>query len=46
MPNVAADWVKRNEAKGLPARQVLKMYMDGMRARGETPLRDWDKELN
>ena len=46
IPNVAADWVKRNEAKGLPARQVLKMYMDGMRARGETPLRDWDKELN
>lgn len=45
VPNIAADWVKRNEADGLPAKQVLKLYMAGIRARGETPLRDWDKEL-
>ncbi len=45
MPNVAADWVRENEAKGLPAGEVLKAFMDGARARGSQPVRDWDKEL-
>lgn len=43
VPNIAAEWVKKTEARGLPAGKVLKVYMDGMRARGEKPLRDWDK---
>ena len=43
VPNIAAEWVKRTEARGLPAGEVLKVYMDGMRARGEKPLRNWDK---
>ena len=43
IPNIAAEWVRRTEAKGLPAKQVLKLYMEGMRARGAKPLRDWDK---
>jgi hypothetical protein len=43
MPNIAQEWVKTNEAKGLPAEQVLKAYMDAARKRGATPARDWDK---
>ena len=43
MPNIAGDWVKSNEAKGLPAKQVLSAYMDGLRKRGIRPARDWDK---
>jgi TRAP-type C4-dicarboxylate transport system substrate-binding protein len=45
VPNIAGEWVKRNEAEGLPARQVLSAFMEGQRKRGDTPLRDWDKEL-
>ena len=45
MPNLAGDWVKLNEAKGLPAKEVLKAYVEGARKRGVTPLRDWDKGL-
>lgn len=43
MPNLAQEWVKTNEAKGLPARAVLSAYMEAMRKRGATPLRAWDK---
>jgi TRAP-type transport system periplasmic protein len=45
MPNIAGDWVKANEAKKLPAKQVMEAYMDGLRKRGEKPARDWDKEI-
>ena len=45
MPNLAADWAKANQAKGLPAKAVLQAYMDGLRKRGVKPLRDWDREL-
>lgn len=45
MPNLAAEWVKANQAKGLPARAVLAAYMDGLRKRGINPVRDWDKEF-
>jgi hypothetical protein len=43
MRNVAADWAKANDAKGLPASKILKEYMDTMRARGAKPMRDWDR---
>jgi TRAP-type C4-dicarboxylate transport system substrate-binding protein len=43
MPNIAQAWAKQNDAKGLPATQILKQYMDLMRARGAKPVRDWDK---
>jgi hypothetical protein len=36
--------VKANEARGLPARQVLNDYMELMRKRGATPARNWDKQ--
>lgn len=45
MPNLAADWVKENEAKGLPAKAVMKAFMDGVRKRGGTPGRNWDEGL-
>lgn len=44
MPNLAADWVKNNQAKG-PAKDIVKSYMDALRKRGVKPERDWDKEL-
>lgn len=43
LPDLAGEWAKRLEAKGLPAKLVIKTYMDGVRKRGITPLRDWDK---
>jgi len=39
--NLAADVEKRD---GYPARQVLSAYMDALRAAGEKPVRNWDKE--
>jgi hypothetical protein len=44
MPNLAADWAKTNASKG-PTKEILKTYMDALRARGVKPARDWDKEL-
>jgi TRAP-type transport system periplasmic protein len=43
-PNLAQDWVKSMEAKGLPGGQVLKEYMAAMRKAGARPVRDWDKQ--
>ena len=44
MPNLAADWVKANAAKG-PAKDIVSTYMNELRKRGVKPARDWDKEL-
>jgi TRAP-type C4-dicarboxylate transport system substrate-binding protein len=44
MPNIAADWVKRNEARGIPAKKVLQAYMAKLRAAKVELVRDWDKE--
>ena len=44
MPNIAQDWVKRNEERKLPARLVLTTYLDKLRATGQPPLRNWDRE--
>ncbi|AXS42550.1 C4-dicarboxylate TRAP transporter substrate-binding protein [Breoghania sp. L-A4] len=38
-------WVEANAAKGLPAADILRAFMDTVRAHGGTPLRDWDKEI-
>ena len=43
MPNIAQDWVKRNEERGLPAGVVLKAYAAKLRAAGQSGLRDWEK---
>ncbi|MBP0481802.1 C4-dicarboxylate TRAP transporter substrate-binding protein [Sagittula salina] len=43
MPDVASDWATPLEERGIPARAFLSEYLDALRARGETPARDWDK---
>jgi TRAP-type C4-dicarboxylate transport system substrate-binding protein len=43
MPNIAQEWVKANEARGLPAGNVLTIFMNTARERGAKPLRNWDK---
>ena len=44
LPDLAGDWVARNEAKGLPAGTVLAAFMEGVRKRGGKPARDWDRK--
>ncbi len=44
MPNIAQNLAKDVEKKqGYPAMKILAAYMDAMRAAGEKPARDWDK---
>jgi C4-dicarboxylate-binding protein DctP len=43
MPNIAARWIEANERRGVPAGDVLRAFMDAVRARGGQPLRDWDR---
>ncbi len=45
MPNIAAEWAAGLEAQGIPAADFMRAYMEGLRARGETPVRNWDEEL-
>lgn len=44
MPNIALDWVKRNEERGVPAKKVLEAYMSKLRAAHVELMRDWDKQ--
>jgi TRAP-type C4-dicarboxylate transport system substrate-binding protein len=44
MPNIAGRWAAATEQRGIPAREVLQIYMDSMRRRGALPLRNWDME--
>ncbi|ADZ70898.1 C4-dicarboxylate TRAP transporter substrate-binding protein [Polymorphum gilvum] len=43
LPDLAGEWAAAAEAKGLPGKAFLSAYMDGLRKRGETPARAWDK---
>lgn len=43
LPNLAQEWAAEAEKNGLPGKAFLKAYMDGVRAGGAKPLRDWDK---
>jgi TRAP-type transport system periplasmic protein len=45
LPNLASEWAEPLEAQGLPARAFMQEYMEGLRTRGETPVRNWDEEL-
>ena len=44
MPNIALEWAKALDKKGLPGTKVLQGYMNGLRAEGVTCARQWDKE--
>ena len=43
LPDLTGEWAAPLEARGIPANAFIAEYMDGLRARGETPVRDWDK---
>ena len=43
LPNLAGEWAEGLEARGIPAKAFLSDYMNGLRAGGDTPVRDWDK---
>ena len=42
LPALGAQFVARNEAKGLPAAEVLRRLMAAIRATGAETMRDWD----
>ena len=44
MDNVARTWAAELDSRGLPGTDMMATYLETMRAAGETPLRDWDKE--
>ncbi len=43
LPNVPMNWAESMESKGMPGKAVLQGYLDGLRKRGTTLVRDWDK---
>lgn len=44
LPDLAGDWVARNEADGLPAGEVLRAFMSFAREAGATPVHDWSQK--
>jgi hypothetical protein len=44
LPDLAGTSARDLDAKGLPGSEVLNAYMAGLKARGETPVRDWKAE--
>lgn len=44
LPDLAGTWAKDMDAKGLPGSTVMNAYMAGLKARGESPIRDWKAE--
>lgn len=44
MDNAAKAWAEDLDGKGKPGTEILKIYMEGMRAGGATPVRNWDQE--
>ena len=43
LPNVPKNWADSMAKKGLPGDQVLKGFLAGLKKRGTTLVRDWDK---
>jgi len=43
LPDIAGRWADATEERGIPAREVLRIYMNAVRSRGATPMRDWDQ---
>ena len=44
IPNMAQEWAEDLERRGLPGHQILKDYMDIMRANNQPIMRHWDRE--
>ncbi|MYZ46777.1 C4-dicarboxylate ABC transporter substrate-binding protein [Rhizobiales bacterium L72] len=45
MPDLGKIWVEGNEAKGVPAREIMKAFMAAVKAHGGEPLRDWSENV-
>ncbi|WMS44579.1 C4-dicarboxylate TRAP transporter substrate-binding protein [Acuticoccus sp. MNP-M23] len=45
LPDIATEWVEELEGRGVGARAFMKAYMEGLRDRGEAPVRNWDENL-
>lgn len=45
LPNIAGEWAADAESRGLPGKAFMKAYMEGLRAAGEKPARNWDEGL-
>jgi TRAP-type C4-dicarboxylate transport system substrate-binding protein len=44
LPPLAKEWAERINGQGAPGTEILKIYMDTMRANNQPILRDWDRE--
>lgn len=44
LPDLASEWAAAAEERGLPGRDFLTAYMNGLRERGEEPVRNWDAQ--
>lgn len=44
MDNVAKTWAAKVDGEGKAGTEILKAYMDAIRAAGGKPVRDWDQE--
>ena len=44
LPNLAREWAEDLEKRGLPGNQILRDYMDMMRAADQPIVRHWDRE--
>jgi len=45
LPDLGRIWVEENEANGVPAREIMGKFMDGLRDAGAEPLRDWSENI-
>jgi C4-dicarboxylate-binding protein DctP len=44
LPNIAEDWARDMEERGMPGTAILNDYMDIMRANDQPIMRHWDRE--
>jgi TRAP-type C4-dicarboxylate transport system substrate-binding protein len=44
LPNIAQDWARDMEERGMPGNAILRDYMDIMRANDQPIMRHWDRE--
>lgn len=45
MPNIAKDWAEKLDQTGAPGSDMLRAYIDKLKAAGFSPVRDWAAEL-
>lgn len=44
LPNIAQDWARDMEERGMPGTEILRDYMEIMRANDQPIMRHWDRE--